>query len=164
MPLETCIEHSTILGNRTTNDILVNCTADCTSLESVQYDNSEMLTSKQLSRIMNSDFNGTNSSRFLTGNAPKDLVIGQCYMADHIDAKSKVDSKNRKRNSFPDSHQNRNLTPVTIMIADSIGADRSRKLLKVSLDSGSTTTLIIKKCLPKKCKRVNHARFLGVEW
>jgi hypothetical protein len=113
---------------------------------------------------MNSDFNGTNSSRFLTGNAPKDLVIGQCYMADHIDAKSKVDSKNRKRNSFPDSHQNRNLTPVTIMIADSIGADRSRKLLKVSLDSGSTTTLIIKKCLPKKCKRVNHARFLGVEW
>ncbi len=38
------------------------------------------------------------------------------------------------------------------MIADSIGTVRSRKLLKVLLDSGSTTTLINKKCLPKKCK------------
>jgi hypothetical protein len=73
-------------------------------------------------------------------------------MADHINAKSKVDSKKRKRNSFPDSPQNRNPTPVTIMIADSIGAARSRKLLKVLLDSGFTTTLINKKCLPKKCK------------
>jgi hypothetical protein len=38
------------------------------------------------------------------------------------------------------------------MVADSIGAVRSRKLLKVLLDSGSATTLINKKCLPKKCK------------
>jgi hypothetical protein len=65
-------------------------------------------------------------------------------MADHIDAKSKIDSKKRTRNSFPDNPQSRNITPVTIMIADSIGAVRSRKLLKVLLDSGSTTTLINK--------------------
>jgi hypothetical protein len=104
-----------------------------------------MLTSKELSRIMNSDFNGTNSLKFSTGNAPKDLTIDQCCMADHIDAESKIDSKKKKRSSFPDSPQNRNLTPVTIMIADSIGAVRSRKLLKVLLDSGSTTTLINKK-------------------
>ncbi len=38
------------------------------------------------------------------------------------------------------------------MVADSIGAVRSRKFLKVLLDSGSTTTLINKKSLPKKCK------------
>jgi hypothetical protein len=82
-------------------------------------------------------------------------------MADHIDAKSNIDSKKGKRNSFPDSPQNRNLTPVTIVVADSTGAVRSRKLLKVLLDSGSTTTLINKKCLPKKCK---HARYLRVEW
>jgi hypothetical protein len=31
-------------------------------------------------------------------------------MADHIDTKSKIDSKKRKRNSIPDSPQNRNLT------------------------------------------------------
>ncbi len=89
---------------------------------------------------------------FSTGNAPKDLIIDQCYMADHIDDKSKIDSKKRKRNSIPDSPQNRNLTPVTIMVADSIGAVRSRKLLNFLLDSGSTTTLINKKYLPKKCR------------
>jgi hypothetical protein len=74
---------------------------------------------------MNSDFNGTNPSMFSTGNATKDLIIDQCYMADHIDAKSKIDRKNRKSNSIPDSPQNRNLTPVTIMVVDSIGAVRS---------------------------------------
>ncbi len=88
-------EYSTILGNRTMNCILGNCTADCTDLGSVQYKNLGILTSKQLSRIMNSDFNGTNSSMFSTGNAPKDLIIDQCYMADHIDAKSKIDSKKK---------------------------------------------------------------------
>ncbi len=102
-----------------------------TNLENVQYDNAEKLTSKTLSRIMNSDFNGTNSSNLSTGNAPKNLIIGQCYMTDHIDAESKINSKKRKRNSFPENPQNRNLTPVTIMIADSIGAVRSGKLLKV---------------------------------
>jgi hypothetical protein len=112
---------------------------------------------------MNSDFNGTNSSKFSTGNAPKDLTIDQCYMVDHIDAESKIDSKKRKRSSFPDSPQNRNLAPVTIMIADSIGAVRSSKLLKVLLDSGSTTTLINKKCLPKKCKpyQISQSRMVN---
>ena len=124
-PVETRIEYSNILDNHTTNCILGNCTADCTDLGSVQYKNLGILTSKQLSRIMNSDFNGTNSSMFSTGNAPKDLIINQCYMADHIDAKSNIDSKKGKRNSFPDSPQNRNLTPVTIMVVDSIGAVRS---------------------------------------
>jgi hypothetical protein len=106
-------------------------------------------------------------------------------MADHMDAKSKIDSKKRKRNSIPDSPPNRNLTPVTIIVADSIGAVRSRKLLKVLfdsgsvapvlnntrlyktgpglLDSGSTTTLINKKCLPKKCKpcQISQSRMVN---
>ncbi len=72
--METCIEYRTILENCTMNDILVNCTSNCTDLESVQYDNAEILTSKKLSRIVNSDFNGTNSLKFFTGNAPKNLV------------------------------------------------------------------------------------------
>jgi hypothetical protein len=54
--------------------------------------------------------------------------------------------------SIPDSPQNRNLTPVTIMVVDSIDAIRSRRLMKVLLDSGSTTTLINKKYLPKTCR------------
>jgi hypothetical protein len=49
------------------------------------------------------------------------------------------------------------------MVADSIGAVRSRKLLKVLLDSGSTTTLINKKCLPKKCKpsQISQSRMVN---
>jgi hypothetical protein len=55
------------------------------------------------------------------------------------------------------------LTPVTIMVADRIGAVRSRKLLKVLLDSGSTTTLINKKCLPNKCKpcQISQSRMVN---
>jgi hypothetical protein len=44
------------------------------------------------------------------------------------------------------------LTPVTILVVDTISSVRSRRLLKVFLDSGSTTTLINKRCLPKYCK------------
>ncbi len=45
-----------------------------------------------------------------------------------------------------------NLTPVTIMVINTISSVRSRTLLKVLLDSGSTTTLIYKRCLPQNCK------------
>jgi hypothetical protein len=40
-----------------------------------------------------------------------------------------------------------NLTPVMIMVVDTISSVRSRTLLKVLLDSESTTTLINKKML-----------------
>jgi hypothetical protein len=84
-------------------------------------------------------------------------------MAGHIDAKSKIDSKKRKRNSIPDNPQNRNLTPVTIMVANSISAVRSRKLLEVLLHSGSTTTRINKKILPKKCRpcQISQSRMVN---
>ncbi len=162
--METCTEYyCTILENRTTNCNLGNGTANCTDFGSVLYENLGILTSKQLSRITNSDFNSINSSTFSTGNTPKDLIIDQYYMADHMDAESKIDSRKRKRNSISDSPPNRNLTPVTIMVADSIGAVRSRRLLKVLLDSGSTTTLINKKCLPKKCKpcQISQSRMVN---
>jgi hypothetical protein len=45
-----------------------------------------------------------------------------------------------------------NLTPVTIMVVDTISSARSRTLLRVLLDSGSTTTSINKQCLPRDCK------------
>ncbi len=53
-----------------------------------------------------------------------------------------------------------NLTPVTIMVVNTISAVRSRKLLRVLLDSGSTTTLINKNAYPYI---VSHAKFLVVE-
>jgi len=45
------------------------------------------------------------------------------------------------------------ITPVTIMVVDTISSNKSRILLKVLLDSsGSTTTMINRKCLPRSCK------------
>ncbi len=44
------------------------------------------------------------------------------------------------------------LTPVTILVVNTISSVRSRRLLKVLLDSGSMTTLINKRCLPRHCK------------
>ena len=41
------------------------------------------------------------------------------------------------------------LTPITIMTIDTIGMKKSRNILKVLLDPGSTKTLINKKCIPK---------------
>ena len=49
------------------------------------------------------------------------------------------------------------------MVVDSIGAVRSGKSLKVQLDSGSTTTLINKKCLPKTWKpcQISQSRMVN---
>jgi hypothetical protein len=46
----------------------------------------------------------------------------------------------------------KNLTTVTIMVVDTIPSVRSRTLLRVLLDSGSTTSLMNKKCLSRNCK------------
>ncbi len=44
------------------------------------------------------------------------------------------------------------LTPTSIAIVDTISSVRSRTLLKVLSDPGSTSTLISQKCLPRHCK------------
>jgi hypothetical protein len=81
-------------------------------------------------------------------------------MADHIDAKSKIESRKRKRNSIRDSPQNGNLTPVTIMVADSIGAVRSRRLLKVYWILDPLQLLSIRNVY---LRSVDHAKYLRVE-
>jgi hypothetical protein len=50
----------------------------------------------------------------------------------------------------PKENVSQNFTPVMIMVVDTISSVRARRLLKILLDSGSTTTLVNKKCLPKK--------------
>jgi hypothetical protein len=64
---------------------------------------------------------------------------------EQISAKEAIDINSNK--NVP-----KQLTAVTIMVADTISSVKSRILLKVLGDSGSTTTMINRKCLPRKCQ------------
>ena len=105
---------------------------------------------------MNSDLVNNCSAMISTGNAPKNTLSDQCFMAEAIDDSTTASNSTKKRKR--DKHNSdvplstKNLTPVTIMVVDTIGTIKSRRLLKVLLDSGSTTTLINKRCLPRACK------------
>jgi hypothetical protein len=63
----------------------------------------------------------------------------------------------------PKKNVPQNLTPVTIMVVDTISSGRSRRLLKIILDSGSPATLVNKKCLPKKCRpcQISQSRIVN---
>ena len=43
-------------------------------------------------------------------------------------------------------------TPLSIMVCNTISSVRSRTILKVLFDPGSTVTFISRKCLPRRCK------------
>ncbi len=63
-----------------------NRTAACTnSKENVQYKKLGILNSNQLSGIENLDSSSPNPTVFFTGNAPKNLHVNNCYMAETID-------------------------------------------------------------------------------
>ncbi len=71
---------------------------------------------------------------------------------DEVYAVSK-DNGSDKEVDKPKKNVSKNLTPVTIMVVDTISSVGSRSLLNILWDSGSTTTLVNKKYLPnKKCK------------
>jgi hypothetical protein len=54
------------------------------------------------------------------------------------------DNGSDKEVDKPQKNVPQNLTPVTIMVVDTISSVRSRRLLKILLDSGSITTLVNK--------------------
>ena len=117
------METSTDLGYRTA--ALGYCTANCIALGSLG-----LPRSNQLSRIRYSD-SSTPSTVFSTGNAPKNIVTHSCYMAEISDPKSDSDSRKGGENSVFNTLSNKNLTPVTIMVVDTIGTVKSRQLLKI---------------------------------
>jgi hypothetical protein len=89
-----------------------------------------------------------------TGNAPKNLstqsvrhiVTDEVYTnLVQISAKEAMDVKSNKNSP-------KQLPPVTIMVADTIFSVKLRILLKVLSDSGSTSTMINRKCLPRNCQ------------
>jgi hypothetical protein len=134
--VEIHTDDRTDLGNRTVTG--------CTTLEKLG-----LLNSNQLSQIESSS---TNPTAFSTGNAPKKLHVHNCYMAEVLEPEPEPINRKKEITSASSTSPTRNLTPVTIMVADTFGTVRSRRLLKDLLDSGSTTTLINKKCLPRKCQ------------
>ncbi len=100
-----------------------------------------------------------------TGNAPKSTSTqAVCYIfaddvctnLEQISAKEAMDINFNK--NIP-----KQLTPETIMVVDTISSVKSRILLKVLLDSGSTTTMINRKCLPRNCQtcKISNSRKIG---
>jgi hypothetical protein len=100
-----------------------------------------------------------------TGNAPKststqtvrNIVTDEVYTnLVQISAKEAMDIKSNKNSP-------KQLTPVTIMVVDTISSVKSRILLKVLLDSGSTTTMINRKCLTRNCQtcKISKSRKIG---
>jgi hypothetical protein len=109
-----------------------------------------------LSSLTRTDFRDTNIPLDSTRNTPKQShATAKCHIyAGDVYAISEDSSDDRKHKKAKKSVPT-NLTPVTIMVVDTISAVRSRKLLKVLLDSGSTTTLINKNAY---LKTVSHAQ------
>jgi hypothetical protein len=97
-----------------------------------------------------------------TGNAPKSTSTQPvCYIfADDI--YTNLEQINAKEAMDINSNKNipKQLTPVTIMVVDAISSVKSRVLLKVLLDSGSTTTMINRKCLSRNCQacKISNSR------
>ena len=94
-----------------------------------------------------------------TGNAPNKLKVTN-NIVKYTDAITCNEQGTiNKINVLPSKT---NLAPITIMVVDTIAAVKSRRLLKVLLDSRSTITLINKKCLPKHCKtcKTSHNRIV----
>ncbi len=119
-------------------------TENHTYLGNVLYKN---VCSDKLSKIEASDiFFHTKSTPPSTGNASNSIMNNHCYMAEEVHVKT---------TKIP---QGRNLTPVTIMVADTIGTIKSRRILKVLLDSGSTTTLINKNVYQGNVNHVKHPK------
>jgi hypothetical protein len=73
------------------------------------------------------------------------------------------DNGSDKEVDKPKKNVPENRTTVTIMVVDTISSVRSRRLLKILLDSGSAITLVNKKCLPKKCRpcQISQSRMVN---
>ena len=137
-------------------------------LETVLYEmstNVDLQISNELSSLKTIDFYGTISTETFTGNAQKNISTQSachivtdevCTNLEQSNAKEAMDIKS-------DKNSPKQLTPVTIMVVDTLSSVKSRILLKVLLDSGSTTTMINRKCLPRNCQtcKISKSRKIG---
>ena len=104
------------------------------------------------------DFESVQSKSDLTGNAP--IQSDTEYDTDEGSVSSHVDCHEIDDTDFDMFYQvpvpkngtprDLSLTPISIAVLDTVGLVRSRKLLKVLFDSGSTATMIKKDVVPAK--------------
>jgi hypothetical protein len=98
------------------------------------------------------------STKVTIGNAPNNLEIINNTVEDAYAISEENSDEQGNVNKIYVLPNQSNLTPITIMVVDTISAVKSRRLLKVILDSGSTMTVINKRCLPKNCKTCKIAK------
>ncbi len=133
------------------------------SLETVLYETSTNIglqNSNGLSSLKTANLYGMISTVDSTGNAPKSpstqpvchIVTDEVYInLVQISTKEAMDIKSNE-------NKQKQLTPVTIMVVDTISSVKSRILQKVLLDSGSTTTTIKRKCHPRNCQMCKFSK------
>jgi hypothetical protein len=117
-----------------------------------------------LSSLSKADHWRINFSLGSTRNAPKILNISPMFVTCTVEVYAIYeDNGSSREENKPKKIVPQNLTPVTIMVVDTISSVRSRTLLKVLLDSESTITLINKKCLPRDCKpcKISSSRIVS---
>ncbi len=100
-----------------------------------------------------------------TGNTPKSTSTQpvRYIFADDVYTNLKLISAKEAMDINSNKNIPKQLTPVTIIAVDTISSVKSRILLKVLLDSGSTTTMINRKCLPRNCQtcKISNSRKIG---
>jgi hypothetical protein len=128
------------------------CIENTDSLENVPYKTSTNIglqNSIELSSFKKTDTYSTISMVDSTGNAPNNTSTQPvCYIfAD--DVYTNLEQITAKEARDINMNTLTQLSPVTIMVVDTISSVKSRILLKMLLDSDSITTMIIRKCLPR---------------
>jgi hypothetical protein len=116
--------------------------------------------SKELSSLKRTDTYSTISMVDFTGNPPKSTSTQSVHYMFADDVHINLEQISAKKAMDVNSHKNipKQLTPVTIMVVDTISSVKSRILLKVLLDSGSTTTMINRKSLPRNCQACKNSK------
>jgi hypothetical protein len=97
-----------------------------------------------------------------TGNTPHSTSTHLVHYIFAEDVYTNLEQISAKEAMDISSNKNvpKQIMPVTIMVVDTISSVKSRILLKVLLDSGSTTTMINRKCLHRNCKtcKISNSR------
>jgi hypothetical protein len=101
------------------------------------------------------------STKVTTGNAPNNLEIINNTVEDAYAISEENSDEQGTVNKINVLPNQSNLTPITIMVVDTISAVKSRRLLKVLLDSGSTMTVINKNAYKKIAKLAKQQK---IEW